>query len=457
MEDEEPFAIDGGHALIVGFGVTGQAVARALLTRGFFVTAVDEHPSAMVRAAAASLSVKLVEVPSAIDLARLVDASDFVLPSPGIPEVHPLFDAARKAGKPVLSEFDLAAAWDNRPVVAITGTDGKTTVTTMVAEMLDRSGIAAVACGNTETPLVEAIGDSSTEVFVVEASSFRLGTTRRFRPVAAVWLNFAPDHLDAHESLATYESAKARIWRDLDAEFGLAIANASDPVVLANRNADVHTVTFGGQGTDADATVVDGVMHLADGTPLVAIDELPRKLPHDITNGLAAATAAMAVGADIDAVRSVLRAFAGLPHRVQLVAEAGGIRWFDDSKATTPHATLAAVSGFESVVLLSGGRNKGLDLSVLAAAVPPIRGVIALGEAADEVARVFEGVCEVVRVTTDMTDAVAAATRMARPGDVVLLSPSCASFDWFDSYSHRGDAFTAAVRASIGGDGGMRS
>jgi UDP-N-acetylmuramoylalanine--D-glutamate ligase len=457
MQDEEPFAIDGGHALIIGFGVTGQAVARALLARRFVVTAVDEHPSTTVRAAAASLSVKLVEAPSAIDLARLVEASDFVLPSPGIPETHPLFDAARKAAKPVLSEFDLAGAWDDRPVVAITGTDGKTTVTTMVAEMLDRSGIAAVACGNTDTPLVEAIGDSSTEVFVVEASSFRLGTTRRFRPAAAVWLNFAPDHLDAHESLATYESAKARIWRDLDAGFGLAIANASDPVVLANRKADVRTVTFGGQGTGADATVVDGVMCLADGRPLVAIDDLPRQLPHDVTNGLAAATAAVAVGADIDAVRSVLRSFAGLPHRVQLVAEADGIRWFDDSKATTPHATLAAVSGFDSVVLISGGRNKGLDLSVLASAVPPVRGVIAIGEAADDIARVFDGACDVVCVTTDMTEAVAAAQRMAIPGDAVLLSPSCASFDWFDSYGQRGDAFAAAVRSAIGDDGGMRS
>jgi UDP-N-acetylmuramoylalanine--D-glutamate ligase len=139
------------------------------------------------------------------------------------------------------------------------------------------------------------------------------------------------------------------------------------------------------------------------------------------------------------------------------VAEADGIRWFDDSKATTPHATLAAVSGFESVILLSGGRNKGLDLSVLATAVPPIRGVIAIGEAADDVARVFDGSVEVVRVTTNMVDTVAAAQRMAKPGDVVLLSPSCASFDWFDSYSQRGDAFASAVRACVGNDSGMRS
>jgi UDP-N-acetylmuramoylalanine--D-glutamate ligase len=456
MEGSGPVAIEGGIALVVGFGITGQAVARSLRSRGITVVAVDEHPSGALRSAAASLAVELVEAPSVSDLARLVEASDFVLPSPGIPELHPVFEAARSARVPIVSEFDLAEAWDQRPVVAITGTDGKTTVTTMVTEMLNRSHIVAIACGNTETPLVEAIADPLTEVFVVEASSFRLATTRRFRPEVAVWLNFAPDHLDAHESLATYEAAKARIWRDLDADFGVAVANAADPVVLANRNADAHTVTFGGPGTDADATVTEGTLHLADGRVLVDVDELPRRLPHDVTNALAAATAAMAAGADLDAVRAVLRSFAGLPHRVQLVAEADGIRWFDDSKATTPHATLAAVSGFDSVVLVSGGRNKGLDLSVLASVVPPVRGVIAIGEACDEVAGVFEGICDVVRIRTDMADAVAAAGRMALPGDAILLSPSCTSFDWFDSYGQRGDVFTAAARSESGVDGGVQ-
>ena len=454
MDGTDPVAIVDGNALVIGFGITGQAVAHALRSRGFSVVAVDEHPSDAVRTAAASLAVELVEAPSVSDLARLVEASDFVLPSPGIPEMHPVFGLAQSAGVPILSEFDLAGSWDQRPVVAITGTDGKTTVTTMVTEMLNRSHIAAIACGNTETPLVEAIADPLTEVFVVEASSFRLGTTRRFRPEVAVWLNFAPDHLDAHESLATYEAAKARIWRDLDADFGVAVANAADPVVLANRNADAHTVTFGGPGSDADVTVTDGTLYLADGTALVDVDELPRRLPHDITNALAAATAAMAAGANLDAVRSVLRSFSGLPHRVQLVAEAGGIRWFDDSKATTPHATLAAVSGFDSVVLVSGGRNKGLDLSILATTVPPVRGVIAIGEACDEVADVFEGLCEVVRIRTDMADAVAAAKSMAIPGDAVLLSPSCTSFDWFDSYGQRGDVFAAAARSHAAVDGG---
>ena len=451
--DELPLAA----VVVIGLGVTGQAVVQALQAHGIAVSVVDDHPSDEVRAAAASLGVDLLEGLTELDLATVLAGSDALLPSPGVPDRHPAFVAAERAGVPVLSEFDLAARWDHRPIVAITGTDGKTTVTTMVTEMLTASGRRAVACGNTDTPLVEAIADPATEVFVVEASSFRLGHSRRFRPDVAVWLNFAPDHLDVHDSLSAYEAAKARIWSDLREGEGLAVANAEDPVVLANRNASADTVTFGLEGSDADATVVGGRLCLPDGTSILAVDELPRALPHDVANALAASVAAVAAGADLDAVRSVLRSFRGLPHRVQLVTDADGVRWYDDSKATTPHATLAAVSGFDSVVLLAGGRNKGLDLGPLADAVPPIRAAIAMGEAAEEVADALDGRCPVERVTTGMADVVAAAARLAAPGDAVLLSPGCTSFDWFRSYSERGDAFAAEVRALVGAGGGERT
>ena len=184
-----------------------------------------------------------------------------------------------------------------------------------------------------------------------------------------------------------------------------------------------------------------------DGTTLVAVDELARALPHDISNALAAAVAALAAGAELEAVRTVLRRFGGLPHRVEFVAELEGVRWYDDSKATTPHAVTAAIRGFDSVVLIAEGRNKGLDLSELARSTPPVRAVVAIGEAAAEVAEVFAGRCDTVVIDTNMHDAVAAAEAFARPGDSVLLSPGCASFDWFGSYGERGDAFAAEVRA----------
>lgn len=439
-----------GSALVVGFAVTGRAVAGALRAHGISVIAVDDHPSATMRAEAASMAVELLERPDLDRLMSSLHAVDAVLPSPGIPAHHPVFAAAQRVGVPVLSEFDLAGAWDARPIVAITGTDGKTTVTTMVTEMLEESGIRALACGNTDIPLVDAIARDDIDTFVVEASSFRLGHSQRFRPLVGVWLNFAADHLDAHGSLTEYEEAKSRIWRDIDPEFGVAIANAEDPVVLANLNPALRTITFGAEGSDADGRVIDGVLRLPDGTALVGVDELRRSFPHDVTNGLAAALAALAAGADLDAVRRVLRRFEGLPHRVQLIAESDGVRWYDDSKATTPHAALSAIAGFPSVVLIAGGRNKGLDLTDLATAVPPVRALVAIGEAGPELAAAFRGLCEVVVVDTDIDEAVRVAASLAVPGDVVLLSPGCASFDWFSSYAHRGDAFAAAVRSSFG-------
>jgi UDP-N-acetylmuramoylalanine--D-glutamate ligase len=437
-----------GRALLIGFAVTNQAVARALLARGAEVVATDDHPTAATRAAAESAGVELIEAPDDARLGALVASVDAVVPSPLVPERHPVFALAARAGVPVLSEFDLARAWDERPLVAITGTDGKTTVTTLVTEMFEASGVRAAAVGNTEVPLVEAIDDPDVEVFVVEASSFRLGHTRRFSPRVATWLNFAPDHLDVHGSLASYEAAKARIWAHLPPA-ATAVANADDPVVMRHLPDGVDTVTFGlGSGPDAaDVHPVGDDLVTADGRLLVRIDELHGTLPHDVANALAASATALAGGASLDGVRRALRSFRGLPHRVAAVGEWHGVRWYDDSKATAPHATLAALRGFESVVLIAGGRNKGLDLTVLAAEADRIRAVVAIGEAATEVEAAFAGDGPVVTVTTGMEDAVAVADDLARPGDVVLLSPACASFDWFGSYHERGEAFTSAVLA----------
>lgn len=440
--------------MLVGFAVTNQAVARALLGRGSEVVATDDHPSAATRAAAESSGVDLIEAPDDARLGALVSSVDVVVPSPLVPERHPVLGLAASAGVPVVSEFDLAREWDDRPVVAVTGTDGKTTVTVLVTEMLEASGVRATAAGNTEVPLVEAIDDPDVEVFVVEASSFRLGHTSRFSPQVATWLNFAPDHLDVHASLASYEAAKARIWAHLRAT-ATAVANADDPVVMRHVPAGVATLTFGlGSGPEAaDFHPVGDDLVTADGRTLVRVDELHGSLPHDLANALAASATALAGGASLEGVRAALRSFRGLPHRVALIGEWRGVRWFDDSKATAPHATLAALRGFDSVVLVAGGRNKGLDLTVLATEAHRISGVVAIGEAAAEVEAAFAGTVPVVDVSTGMVDAVAAADDLARPGDVVLLSPACASFDWFGSYHERGEAFVAAVRARHAGGG----
>jgi UDP-N-acetylmuramoylalanine--D-glutamate ligase len=433
--------------LVLGLGVTGRAVLRALVSHGEGAVVVDDHPTDAGRALAAELGVELVEAPDDATLARLVGAAGAVVPSPGVPDHHAVFALAAAREVPVLSEFDLAARWDHRPQVAITGTDGKTTVTELTRSMLEASGRRAVAVGNTEVPLIAAIEDPTIDVFVVEASSFRLLHSGRYAPDVGTWLNLAPDHLDNHATLAAYTAAKARIWADQRPD-QVAIGNADDPVVSSHlATARARQVTFG-LTPAADHHQAGDRLVLADGSTLATVDELHRSFPHDVANALAAAASAIHGGGTTEGARAALLAFRGLPHRVSLVGEAGGVRWYDDSKATAPHATRAAVRGFESVVLIAGGRNKGLDLRALAEEVVRVRAVVAIGEAGPEVAAAFDGL-RPVREAASMDDAVAAAASLARRGDAVLLSPACASFDWYGSYAERGDDFVRAVREHL--------
>ena len=433
--------------LVVGLGVTGRAMVAALRARGFDVVAVDDRADpATVTELSRDLGIEVDGAPDDRRLASLVSSVEVVLPSPGIPDGHAAFALAAAAGVAIASEFDLASAWDDRPRLAVTGTNGKTTVCEMTAAMLVASGIRAVTVGNTETPLVAAIDDASVDVFVVEASSFRLGHSARFVPRVATWLNFAPDHLDAHRDLAAYEAAKASIWADPDVR--LAVANAEDPVVMRNRNPVVETQTFGLTAA-ADYGLRDDVLVLPDGATLLAAGELWRRHPHDIANGLAATATALGGGASIDGVRRALRTFRPGAHRLEPVAEADGVTWIDDSKSTSPHSTLAAIRSFGSVVLIAGGRNKGLDLSSLAEGSDHLRAVVAIGDAAGEVeAALAEHVP--VRRADSMEEAVHHAGAAARQGDVVLLSPGCASFDWYGSYHERGLDYVATVRRHLG-------
>ncbi len=441
------------RVLVAGLGVTNVAAARALVAHGHEVVLADDRRPDTAEPLAAELGAPLLLAPDHAELAAAVDDVDAVLPAPGLPWTHPLFDLAAAAARPTLSEFDLAAAWDDRPVVAVTGTNGKTTVTLSVAAMLGASGVATEAVGNLEVPLVAAVADPAPEWFVVEASSFRLAHSRWFRPRVAVWLNFAEDHLDVHRDLEEYRAAKARIFAD-QGPGDTAVLNAEDPVVAAAapaRPGGPRVVRFGLAATDPAGRPVDyhqDADRLVGPSGVVAeVGELWRDLPHDRTNALAAAAAALAAGASPEGVRTALRRGAGLPHRVQLVGERDGVTWYDDSKATAPHATLAAVGGFDSVVLVAGGRNKGLDLGALAAASDRVRAVVGIGEAGSEVLAAFPG--RPGRTAGSMAEAVEAAAELARAGDTVLLSPGCASFDWYGSYAERGDDFAEHVRRLV--------
>ena len=427
------------RVLVYGVAIAGAAVMRALVERGFEVIAADDVDSPDKQRLCADVGVDLRAAPDDDAIDALVAWADFVAPAPGVPETHAVIRAALVAGRPLRSEIDLAYEWEQqravgpRPMLAVTGTDGKTTTTLLATEMLIAAGLNAVAVGNTEVPLVEVLADDTIDAFVVECSSFRLQWTTSFRAEAAVWLNLAPDHLNWHADLSGYEAAKARMWK-FQRSTDTAIGFIDDAVVMARlAEAPGRHVTFGLTTGDYRCVALPGVGGTLMGPtgPICAVADMRRGLPHDITNALAAAALVQESGlADSAAIATALRRFVGPAHRLELVGEANGVRWYNDSKATTPHAALTAIRAFDSLVLIAGGKNKGLDLSELASEPQRMRGVVAIGEAADLVATVFEGVCPVRRAGS-MHAAIEAAAAMARAGDAVVLSPACASFDWY--------------------------
>ena len=438
----DPFEVPPS-LLLAGFGAANQAVARALMARGHDVVVFDDRGGQDVMAAAASLGLDLEVAPDRRCLVELVRSVGTVIPTPGMPEHHPVLAAARSRDVPTASEFDLASAWDSRPIAAVTGTSGKTTVTEMIVAALECSGVGAVAAGNNDLPLVSAVERADVEVFVVEASSFRLSHSHRFEADAACWLNFSPDHLDVHSDVASYEAAKARLWQCLPPT-GTAVANRRNPTVMSHLRDDRAASTFSDEGRAdwwRDTDVLTG-----PAGPIVGVGELRRSMPHDIANALAAAATATLVGATAEGVADALRAYEPGAHRVQRVATIDGVTFYDDSKATTPHSTVAALRSFEAAVLIAGGRNKGLDLRRLRDAADRVSCVVAFGEAAGEVAEVFAADRPVL-MARDMTEAVELAATAAEPGAAVLLSPACASFDGYSGYAARGEDFARVVNA----------
>lgn len=447
------------RVLVYGVGVTGLATARALVARGYSVVAADDHVTAAKSSFMSELGVELVESPDDRRLIDLLDGVDSVAPAPGVPEGHAVLRFAAAKRKAVYGELDLAYEWEQsrpggaRPMVAVTGTDGKTTTVTMVEAMITASGRRAVACGNTDVPLVEALG-MDVDVFVVEATSFRLAFVETFRAQSSAWLNLAPDHLDWHTSMETYEAAKARIWRNV-VPGDVAVGVVTDPVVARHLDSlRCRRVEVGGDR--ATYGVRGGVLECPSGE-IIATTNMRRSFPHDISNALVASALCIEPRlTSVEAVAEALGTYEAPHHRIELVAEAGGVRWFDDSKATTPHAALTAIAGFENVILIAGGRNKGLDLGVLAAATDRIKGVVAIGESADEIERTFAA-HRTVRRACDMAEAVAQAASLANSGDTVLLSPACASFDWYGGYQERGEDFSRCVTALVARARGSKS
>ena len=431
-----------------GLGVAGMAVASALHKRGETVILADDEFTKEHGDFARTLNCEFVDMTDEKTAANILQRINRLAPAPGISESHHVITAARQMGLTIASELELAYNFEEqrnggpRPMLGITGTDGKTTTTLMTAAMLHAAGHKSMAVGNTDTPLIAAL-DTDTQVFAVECSSFRLANCEHFRTRASVWLNIAPDHLDWHTNMESYSMAKAQLWAHTRAG-DVAVAPADDARILQiAQQSTARTVTFG--SVQGDYHAQDGRLNSPHGA-IMNISDMKRAMPHDITNALAAAAISIESGlVEPSHVARALAEFDNAPHRIEYVETIDGVKWFNDSKATSPHASAVAINSFQNIVLIAGGRNKGLDLSELADQPKRMKAVVAIGDDAPEIEKAFDGVCRVVRGGS-MQEAVQLARTLAVSGDVVLLSPACTSYDWYNNYMERGEDFMQCVR-----------
>jgi UDP-N-acetylmuramoylalanine--D-glutamate ligase len=433
-------AFAGERALVIGLGVAGSAAARALAEEGARVRVSEARADVPVPAELLDLG---VEVLTGGHEPEHLEGATLVLASPGVPPHAPVMRWARDRGTPVWGELELGARLARAPYVAVTGTNGKTTTTAMITSCLRASGVDAVACGNIGHPFPTAARGRH-DVLVVEASSFQLALQTSFHPRVSVLLNVAPDHLDWHGSLEAYARAKSRVFANQSAD-DVHIGNRDDPAAAAiSRSAPcrVRWFTLGPPG--------DGEVGYADGA---LVDEARTEIAAAPADGVAlradaaaAAAACLALAVEPGAIDVGLRTFARAPHRGQTVAVVGGVRFVDNSKATNPHAAIAAVGDLTEVVLIAGGRAKGVDLAPIASLAPRLSGIVAIGEAAEEVLGLFAEGTVATRRAGSIEEAVRTAFALAEGSGTVMLAPACASWDMFRDYGERGDRFAAAAR-----------
>jgi len=443
-----PAAIAGERWAVLGLGATGLSCARFLAARGARVAAFDTRARPPNLDAARTLG---VEVHCGDLDARSLDGYSHVAVSPGVPLAEPALVAARARGADVVGDLEIFAWHARAPIAAVTGSNGKSTVTTLVWQILEAGGRRVRAGANLGTPALDLIESPEPDAYVLELSSFQLDLTDSLAPTVAAVLNITADHIDRHGSFAAYRDAKARIL----AGAAHVVLNADDPAVAALAARIAAPVTLDWIAPDsADPTHYRVAAHAGErwlwaaGTPVMPVAELRIAGRHNEFNALAALAMTTRLDVEVGAQRRALAAFEGLAHRCRLVAEAHGVRWFNDSKGTNIGATIAAIEGLVSsgrAILIAGGQGKGADFRELRAAVAArVRLAILLGEDARLIADAIGDLCE-VHFVTDVEAAVRAAAARVQPGEIVLLSPACASLDMFRNYEERGRVFEAAV------------
>lgn len=440
--------------MVVGLGASGMAAVRYLRDQGLQVSVSESRPAEAVSGAdRAALQEMGVVWESGGHRNEFFREAELIVPSPGVPLDLPVLRAARERGVVIAGELAIAAGRLNAPVIAVTGSNGKTTVTSLVGHLLRSAGREVFVGGNIGTPVLEYLrGSQEAEAVVLELSSFQLETGGAFRPDIGLLLNLSPDHLDRHGSMEGYAAAKRRIFVN-QGEGDTAILGADDPMVMAEPIATGAKVLRFGTGTDCETLVrEEGVVLALDraGCRIEEEYDLRGTALASFINRLNAAAAILAVrvfGCSAGEIRAGLAGYVPPAHRMALVAEIGGVRYVDDSKGTNIGAVTAALASCgDRVILIAGGRNKGSDFSLLAESVTRhVRHLILIGEAASQMAEQLGSLVPLSEAAS-MEDAVRRAAEVAQAGDTVLLSPACASFDMFSSYAHRGEVFRQAVQ-----------
>ncbi len=447
-----------GSIAVLGLGRSGRATAHYLADRiaagdPIEVTAYDSADSEELRLYSPALEEAGIRV--VLGASAVEGAVDLAIASPGIPPASPLRRSAQDVAEELIGEIEFAFRRSRSPWLAVTGTNGKTTVTSLVAHLMSEAGIPNVCVGNIGDPAIEAVdGAGPSTAIVAEVSSFQLALSKDFHPRVSVLLNITPDHIDWHGSLDAYAADKGRVFERQDAD-DTAIIDIDDPgsapyaAQVAGRGVRVVPVSLE-RMPEGGAALVAGELRLD--TPsgqitLLSTEELRIRGAHNVSNALAAAAAVYAWGVPPEDIAAGLKTFAPIEHRLQTVGFVDGVEYVDDSKATNPAAAIKALSAFEErgIVLLAGGRNKGSTFESLADAARVCRSVVVFGEAGPEIAESMNQAGVPVVAEGDMHSAIVAARKIATEGDVVLLSPACASFDEFSGYAERGRAFAHAV------------
>ena len=438
------------NILVVGLARTGVALCRFLVEHGARVTVTDQAPPDDL--AESRRDIQGLGVVEELGVAQpRWQGYDAIVLSPGVPPELPWLMAARAAGVPVMGELEVAAPFIRRPLLAVSGTNGKTTTTTLLGELLTASGIKTLVGGNIGTPVVSLLGrQEAADLLVLEVSSFQLDTASHFHPQAAALLNLTPDHLDRYPDYDAYIASKASLFRRQEAG-DLKVLNADDPAVAGLDRGVSRVYYFSatrplatGAWLDNDALKV----RLADGREeIFPLAHIRLQGKHNLENIMAALLLALDAGADPGACREVLATFRGLPHRLEFVADLKGVSFYDDSKGTNVGAVATSLAHFDRpVILIAGGRDKDSDFSLLNDLIAArVKALVLIGETRERLAQVWRGLAPAY-LADDMAAAVARAWELSRPGEVVLLSPACASFDMYRDYAHRGQTFQNLVR-----------